>query len=100
MILLKIKINNLEQYPQKFYTKKKNIQLINIYVPNGNPVDTDKYSYKKKWLNDLIKQLKSSIKKNPIPDQTFSINAQTLYFDYIQTKIISSKHDKTFSGET
>ena len=27
--------------------KKKNIQIINIYTPNGNPVDTEKYSYKK-----------------------------------------------------
>ena len=27
--------------------KKKIIQLINIYTPNGNPVDTDKYTYKK-----------------------------------------------------
>ena len=26
--------------------KKKNIQLINIYTPNGNPVDTEKYDYK------------------------------------------------------
>ena len=45
--------------------KNKNIQLINIYTPNGNPIDTEKYQYKKKWLDDLIKQLKSSIKKNP-----------------------------------
>ena len=44
--------------------KKKNIQLINIYTPNGNPVDTEKYDYKKKWLDDLIKQLKALIKKN------------------------------------
>ena len=44
---------------------KKNIQLINIYTPNGNPVDTEKYEYKKKWLDDLIKQLKTLIKKNP-----------------------------------
>ena len=44
--------------------KKKNIQMINIYTPNGNPVDTEKYDYKKKWLNDLIKQLKILIKKN------------------------------------
>ena len=44
--------------------KKKNIQLINIYTPNGNPVDTDKYKYKKQWLDDLIKQLKSLSKKN------------------------------------
>ena len=44
--------------------KKKNIQLINIYTPNGNPVDTEKYDYKKKWLSDLIKQLKNLSKKN------------------------------------
>ena len=25
----------------------KKIELINIYVPNGNPVNTDKYEYKK-----------------------------------------------------
>ena len=25
----------------------KKIELINIYVPNGNPVDTEKYEYKK-----------------------------------------------------
>ena len=34
---------------------KKKIQLINIYTPNGNPVDTHKYEYKKNWLDDLIK---------------------------------------------
>ena len=45
--------------------KNVNIQLINIYTPNGNPIDTEKYQYKKKWLDDLIKQLKSCIKKNP-----------------------------------
>ncbi len=45
--------------------KNKIIQLINIYTPNGNPVDTDKYEYKKKWLDDLINQLRHLIKKNP-----------------------------------
>ena len=45
--------------------KKKNIQLINIYTPNGNPVDTEKYEYKKKWLNNLIKQTRSLLKNNP-----------------------------------
>ena len=34
--------------------KKKKIELINIYVPNGNPVGTAKYEYKKKWLNKFI----------------------------------------------
>tara|TARA_B100001123_G_scaffold142213_1_gene165214 strand:+ start:321 stop:1097 length:777 start_codon:yes stop_codon:yes gene_type:complete len=49
----------------EFNYKNKKVQLINIYTPNGNPVDTVKYEYKKKWLDELIKQLKSSIKKNP-----------------------------------
>ena len=31
--------------------KKKNITLINIYTPNGNPVDTEKYTYKLYWLD-------------------------------------------------
>ena len=44
--------------------KNKNIQLINIYTPNGNPVDTEKYSYKLYWLENLIKQLKLISKKN------------------------------------
>ena len=44
--------------------KRKMIEIVNIYVPNGNPVDTDKYSYKTSWLNYLIKQLKKLSKKN------------------------------------
>ena len=43
---------------------KKNIQLINIYTPNGNPVDTEKYSYKREWLDSLVKSLKILSKKN------------------------------------
>ena len=38
--------------------------VINIYTPNGNPVDTEKYDYKKKWLNDLTKVLKKLGQKN------------------------------------
>ena len=44
--------------------KKKTIILINIYTPNGNPVDTIKYTYKLYWLDSLIKKLKSLFKKN------------------------------------
>ena len=44
--------------------KKKNIQLINIYVPNGNPVDTEKYEYKKSWLKKFISNVKKKIQKN------------------------------------
>ena len=43
---------------------KKKIELINIYVPNGNPVDTEKYEYKKNWLKKFISNIKKKIQKN------------------------------------
>ena len=44
--------------------KSKIIKLINIYIPNGNPVDTEKYEYKKNWIDLLIKELKLTLNKN------------------------------------
>jgi len=43
---------------------KKKIELINIYIPNGNPVDTEKYEYKKNWLKKFITNVKKKIQKN------------------------------------
>ncbi len=31
----------------------KPMHVINIYAPNGNPIDTDKYAYKLRWLDAL-----------------------------------------------
>ena len=62
--LIKDKLKQSRIISAELEYKKKNIQLINIYTPNGNPVDTEKYDYKKKWLEDLIKQLKTLGKKN------------------------------------
>jgi len=44
---------------------KKKTKLINIYVPNGNPVDTEKYEYKKDWLRSFIKRIKKELTSNP-----------------------------------
>ena len=44
--------------------KTKRIKLINIYAPNGNPVDTDKYSYKKDWYDLFIKKVKKNLLEN------------------------------------
>ena len=44
--------------------KKKPIKLINIYVPNGNPVDTEKYSYKGDWYDMFIKKIKKTLSEN------------------------------------
>jgi exodeoxyribonuclease-3 len=43
--------------------KKKKIKLINIYVPNGNPIDTEKYEYKKNWLDKFLKSVKKNLSK-------------------------------------
>ena len=43
---------------------KKKIDLINIYVPNGNPVDTPKYEYKKNWLKKFINNIEKRLNKN------------------------------------
>ena len=62
--LIKDKLKQSRIISAELKYKKKNIQLINIYTPNGNPVDTEKNSYKKEWLDSLIKQLKTLSKKN------------------------------------
>ncbi len=33
-------------------------------MPNGNPIDTDKYEYKKNWLKKFISGIKNELKKN------------------------------------
>ncbi len=36
----------------------KNIRIASIYLPNGNPVDTEKYPYKLGWMDRLITHTK------------------------------------------
>jgi len=44
--------------------KSKLIKIINIYVPNGNPINTEKYEYKKIWYNLFIKKIKKTLSDN------------------------------------
>ena len=55
--------------------KEKKIKLINIYVPNGNPVNTEKYTYKKNWLDNFLKAVKKNLlsEKNIIISGDFNI---------------------------
>jgi len=74
--LSKININKVNT---KFFKDKNNqariivgdikiiskvIKLINIYVPNGNPIDTEKYEYKKEWYNSFSKKVKKTLMEN------------------------------------
>jgi exodeoxyribonuclease-3 len=44
--------------------KSNTFKLINIYVPNGNPINTEKYDYKKNWFKSFIKEVKKTLSKN------------------------------------
>ena len=75
-IISKVKIENLKKdfikddlnqariISGEILLKKKKINLINIYVPNGNPINTDKYEYKKNWLKKFITGIKKELGKN------------------------------------
>ena len=45
-------------------TRSKIIKLINVYVPNGNPIKTDKYDYKKNWYDSFINKIKKTLNEN------------------------------------
>jgi len=75
-IISKVKIENLKKdfikddlnqariISGEILFKKKRINLINIYAPNGNPINTDKYEYKKNWLKKFITRIKKELGKN------------------------------------
>tara|TARA_Y100000816_G_C26096828_1_gene580602 strand:+ start:699 stop:1475 length:777 start_codon:yes stop_codon:yes gene_type:complete len=75
-ILSKVEVNNVNRsfikddlnqsriITGQIKIKKKLIELINIYVPNGNPVDTEKYDYKKNWLKKFIRKIKNKLLEN------------------------------------
>ena len=85
--LSKVKINNcktnfinddLKQsriITGEIINNKKKIKLINIYVPNGNPINTEKYTYKKNWLTKFLKSVKKelTLEKNIIISGDFNI---------------------------
>ena len=41
------------------------IRVVNVYVPNGQAVDSDKYYYKLGWLDKLCNWLKEELKRHP-----------------------------------
>ncbi len=41
-----------------------NLHIINIYAPNGNPIGTEKFTYKLAWLTRLQTRLQALMKEN------------------------------------
>ena len=44
----------------------KNIVLLNNYFPNGNPIDSEKFDFKKQWMDELYNEVKKLKKKYEI----------------------------------
>lgn len=43
--------------------KEKSIRIINGYMPNGNPVGTEKFTYKMAWMESLLSYVKDLIEQ-------------------------------------
>ena len=54
LIETEIKLNNI----------KNKIKLINIYLPNGNPIDSNKFDYKLEWMTSFYNYIKKLIENN------------------------------------
>ena len=62
MNLINDKLKQSRIISANFIYKLKKIKIINIYVPNGNPIETEKFEYKKKWLDLFLKEIKKTSK--------------------------------------
>ena len=82
---IKDKLNQSRVITGEVTIKKKKIKIINIYVPNGNPIETDKYLYKKNWLNLFLNKVKKELdlSKNIIISGDFNIIPENIdVYDY------------------
>ena len=66
--MLKDKLPGFEEDEQARYQEMEinGIRMINVYAPNGNPVDTEKYPYKLKWLDHLYERL-ADLRNDKVP---------------------------------
>jgi exodeoxyribonuclease-3 len=45
----------------------KGVRVCGIYLPNGNPVDTDKFPYKLAWMDRLIAHIRDTLLPSEMP---------------------------------
>lgn len=57
VILDKLPGNDEDEQARYLEVDYQSIRLINIYAPNGNPVDSEKFPYKLAWLDRLYHRL-------------------------------------------
>ena len=63
------RLPGLEDDPQRriIIATYGNLKVVNVYVPNGEAVGSDKYYYKINWLQHLFSYLKEKVVRSPPP---------------------------------
>ena len=51
------KLNMTQARNNSVIIKDKNLAILNCYFPNGNPIDTDKFTNKLEWMKLLYKEI-------------------------------------------
>ncbi len=64
-ILGEITEPSLDEQKRLITCKFGDVQIVNMYVPNGSEVDSEKYAYKLRWLKLLREYLQALLDKNP-----------------------------------
>lgn len=57
-VCVKLPGDDADEQARYLETTIRGIRFINIYLPNGNPVDSEKFSYKLSWMDRLKARLK------------------------------------------
>jgi exodeoxyribonuclease-3 len=58
-------VDNLDDQKRVISGLLNGVRIINLYVPNGSSVGSDKYGYKLRWLGVLKQYLSQVLAKNP-----------------------------------
>lgn len=59
VVLQKLPGDDADEQARYIEFETAGLRLIDVYAPNGNPVSTEKFSYKLSWLNRLHARLKT-----------------------------------------
>ncbi|MCY7332756.1 MAG: exodeoxyribonuclease III [Pseudanabaena sp. CAN_BIN31] len=64
-VLGEINEPNLDEQKRLITAKFGDVQIVNMYVPNGSEVGSEKYEYKLRWLKLLKEYLQTLLAQNP-----------------------------------
>jgi exodeoxyribonuclease-3 len=64
LILNKLPGDDADEQARYLEFETNGLRLINIYLPNGNPIGTEKFTYKLNWMKRLYARLESLREEN------------------------------------